>query len=217
MKIHFRFTNCLKKQRILFDLGKNNDGNWFLALNLYLDGKLKNMKNILTCLVLLLTAVNFTKNVSAQEVYSDATLGYTMTIPNGWTYQTFESGETAITVTADDGISVYSLILRKLSTEQTAYDYLLYLESYMPAAGYSENNVPDGSRFFTGEDAAFYKADDVACGVYTAVKNDVKMMQSIIVYRSGMYLYMTVATCSVDSYTALEAGFNLLNSTFKLL
>ncbi len=175
------------------------------------------MKKIITGILLFITIIPFTKNVNAQEVYSDATLGYTMTIPEGWSYQTFESGETAITVTADDGISVHSVILRKLKTEQTAYDYLLYLESYMPAAGYSENNVPEADRFFTGEDAASYNADDVACGVYTAVKNDVKMMQSIMVYRSGNYLYMTVSTCSVDNYSALEAGFNLLNSTFKLL
>ncbi len=154
-------------------------------------------------------------NVLAQFVYTDATLGYTISIPDGWTHQTFESGELLLRATNEDGTAAYDVNMRKLVEGQTSYDYLLYLEGYMADAGYSENYVEADKRSFSGEDAAYCKADDLACGVYTKEKNGVNMIQSIILYRTELYVFMCIATYPADDAEKHADAMSVFNSTFS--
>lgn len=154
-------------------------------------------------------------NVTAQFVYTDATLGYTITIPGGWTHEAFESGELLLRASHPDGTAAYDINMRKLEEGQTSYDYLLFLEGYMADAGYSENYVEADKRSFSGADAAYCKADDLACGVYTKEKNGVIMIQSIILYKSGQYVFMTIATYPADDAEKHAEAMAVFNSTFS--
>lgn len=171
------------------------------------------MKNTLLTFFAMASMI-FTINVNAQFVYKDATLGYTVTIPEGWTHEAFESGELALRATYSEGTAVYDVNLKKLEEGQTSYDYLLYLEGFMADAGYSENYVEADKRSFTGEDAKAYNADDLACGVYTKKKNDVDMIQSMILFRSGVYLFMTIATYPAADAEKHRDAMTTFNDSF---
>jgi hypothetical protein len=87
----------------------------------------------------------------------------------------------------------------------------------MADAGYSENLVEADKQSLTGDDAAFYNADDVALGVYSREKDGITMIQTLIIYRDGLYAYMTVGTCTKDDSATLQPAYDMINGSFKLL
>lgn len=172
------------------------------------------IRSILFCLSVSIIGTTIS---NAQTTYTDTELGYTVDVPDGWTYETKETGELAFRASASEAVAFFDLNLKKLTEGQTSYDYLLYLESFMGDAGYSENFVEADKQSLTGDDAAFYNADDVALGVYTKEKDGVTMIQTVIIYREGIYAYLTIGTCTKDDSADLQPAYDIMNGSFKLL
>jgi hypothetical protein len=144
-------------------------------------------------------------------------IGYTLNIPDGWTSKAYEKGETVLECCDTSSGAYYNVAIKKLAEGVTAKDHLEYLESFMPASGYSENFMPEESRSVTGADAAAYNADDIYGGAYTKTKNGQEMVQMIFVYRKGQYAYLTIQTCHKDSLTQLQPTYGVFHNSFKLV
>ena len=155
-------------------------------------------------------------SAAAQTNYSDKKAGFSVKIPDGWSKETFDTGELALRCSNPEGTAFYDVNLRKLDDSVSAKEYMEYLESFMPAAGFSENLMDPQKREFDGDAAAYYGADDIYCGTYTKEKNGVEMIQVIYIYRRGNTAYMTVQTSSKDVADELQTSYNVFYNSFKL-
>ncbi|MBI3511695.1 MAG: hypothetical protein HY064_13620 [Bacteroidetes bacterium] len=149
--------------------------------------------------------------------YADSVAGFALNIPAGWDQQSFDKGETAFRSSNADGTGIFDVNLKKLDEGVTAKQHLEYLESFMPAAGFSKNFMSEESRSITGADAAAVGADDIYGGAYTIDKNGVTMVQMIFVYRKGRYAYITVQTCPKDQLKDLQPSFAVFYDSFHII
>lgn len=149
----------------------------------------------------------------AQTVYSDEVAGFSVNIPDGWVHEKFEKGELALRCSGEEGTAFYDVNLKKLSEGQTAKQYMEYLESYMPDAGFSANFMPEENRQIDG---SAYGADEVYGGAYSKEKNGIQMGQIIFIYRKGAYAYMTIQTCELAKMQELVPVYDVFYGSFKL-
>jgi len=153
----------------------------------------------------------------AQSTYTDNTAGFSVIVPEGWSQQGFETGQTAFQSFSSDSLGIFSVGLHTMKDGQSTKDYLEWMESYMPDAGYSENFMPEESRSITGDAAAAYNADEIYGGAYKKTKNGVEMVQMIFILKSGKYGYSMIQTCPLENLTDLQPFFDVFLNSFKIL
>jgi hypothetical protein len=172
------------------------------------------MRNKLNFLLFFFLVVFFAQ---AQTPYTDSQSGFTLTVPEGWTYESFESGEMAFRAIDSTRTAYYDVNLKKLEAGVTAKAHMEYLESFMQKAGYSQNFLPEKDRDIRGNEAKAYNADDIYAGAYTIEKSGIVMVQVIFVYRKGNYAYVTVQTCPRDNISVLDPQYQVIYASFKLI
>lgn len=176
------------------------------------------MRRLIISTVATLVSIAFLQNtVLAQKTYTDKTAGFSVSVPNDWSQEGFETGQTAFQSFSPDTTGIFSVGLHTFKEGQSSKDYLIWMESYMPDAGYSENFMPEESRSITGTDAAFYNADEIYCGAYKKTKNGVEMVQMIFILKSGKYGYSMIETCPLENLTAMQPFFDVFLNSFKIL
>ena len=174
-------------------------------------------KRILTTMFAVLSFALLQISATAQKTYTDKTAGFSVSVPDDWTQEGFETGQTAFQSYSPDTTGIFSVGLHTFKEGQNSKAYLEWMESYMPDAGYSENFMPEESRSITGTDAAAYNADEIYCGAYKKTKNGVEMVQMIFILKSGKYGYSLIQTCPLENLTALQPYFDVFLNSFKIL
>lgn len=171
-------------------------------------------KRIITSMFAIVSVAFLQISAIAQKTYTDKTAGFSVSIPDDWTQEGFETGQTAFQSYSPDTTGIFSVGLHTFKEGQNSKAYLEWMESYMPEAGYSENFMPEESRSITGTGA---NADEIYCGAYKKTKNGVEMVQMIFILKSGKYGYSMIQTCPIENLTALQPFFDVFLNSFKIL
>lgn len=160
----------------------------------------------------LFTVVGF-----SQQHFVDDSLGYSVDLPDDFTYKVKKGDANSLVAYSQDSSLIFKAGKFELwGIYPTSMDYLKHLEEVLFDSGYSENVVEPEMQFRDSLKASKFNADDMAYGIFGFEKDGEYFIESVCLYRKGRFIYMVTTAFPSAEFNQRSLELSVLTSSFKL-